>query len=131
MAHPIVTLILLVTVLGFFGFVGYIVYSIAQDVAGKAAKKMEDKNIRFSKDGMKVGIKEKDSREEDAQVQSLLFKAWNYSSWPAYKSRFWNKEKKVPAQERNPSSAFGERKGSSASMLGTKKTSYSSERKGS
>lgn len=22
---------------------------------------------------------------------SLLVKAWNYSSWPAYKSRFWNK----------------------------------------
>ena len=72
MAHPIVTLILLVTVLGFFGFVGFIAYSIAQDVAGKAAKKMEEKNIKFSKDGMRVGIKEKDSREEDAQVQRYV-----------------------------------------------------------
>lgn len=25
-------------------------------------------------------------------VPSLLVKAWNYSSWPAYKSRLWNKE---------------------------------------
>ncbi|MCJ1294332.1 hypothetical protein MMC34_005890 [Xylographa carneopallida] len=131
MAHPLLSLFLIVTVLGFFGFVGYIVYSIAQDVASKAAKKMEDKNIRFSKDGMKVGIREKDARDEDAQVQSLLFKAWNYSSWPAYKSRFWNKEKKVPAQQRKPSSVSGERKGSSASMLGEKKNSYQSERKGS
>ena len=22
----------------------------------------------------------------------MLVKAWNYSTWPAYKSRFWNKE---------------------------------------
>ncbi|MCJ1322290.1 hypothetical protein MMC15_007638 [Xylographa vitiligo] len=131
MAHPVLSLILLVTVLGFFGFVGYIAYSIAQDVASKAAKKMEDKNIRFSKEGMKVGVREKDGREEDAQVQSLLFKAWNYSSWPAYKSRFWNKEKKIPAQQRQPSSAFGERKGFSTSMLGDKKNSYQAERKGS
>ncbi|MCJ1287231.1 hypothetical protein MMC26_006579 [Xylographa opegraphella] len=131
MAHPLLTIVLLVIVLGFFGFVGYVAYSIAQDVANKAAKKMEDKNIRFSKDGMKVGIKEKDARQEDAQVQSLLFKAWNYSSWPAYKSRFWNKEKKSPAQQRKPSSMFDERKGSSASTLGDKKNSYQSERKGS
>ena len=72
MAHPLLSLFLIVTVLGFFGFVGYIVYSIAQDVASKAAKKMEDKNIRFSKDGMKVGIREKDARDEDAQVQRYV-----------------------------------------------------------
>ena len=72
MAHPVLSLILLVTVLGFFGFVGYIAYSIAQDVASKAAKKMEDKNIRFSKEGMKVGVREKDGREEDAQVQRYV-----------------------------------------------------------
>ena len=23
---------------------------------------------------------------------SILVKAWNFSTWPAYKSRFWNKE---------------------------------------
>ncbi|MCJ1450735.1 hypothetical protein MMC28_001069 [Mycoblastus sanguinarius] len=32
---------------------------------------------------------------------SLLVKAWNYSSWPAYKSRFWNKENEQP-QSRIP-----------------------------
>ncbi|MCJ1385678.1 hypothetical protein MMC17_008801 [Xylographa soralifera] len=131
MAHPLVPFIVLVTVLGFFGFVGYIAYSIVQDVASKAAKKMEDKNIKFSKDGMKVGIKEIDGREEDAKVQSVLFKAWNYSSWPAYKSRFWNKEKAAPAQQRKPSSVFGERKGPSTSMLSERKSSYQSDKKGS
>lgn len=35
---------------------------------------------------------------------SLLVKAWNYSSWPAYKSRFWNKENEPApkAQVRTP-----------------------------
>ena len=35
---------------------------------------------------------------------SLLVKAWHYSSWPAYKSRFWNKENESPqkAQARTP-----------------------------
>jgi len=131
MAHPLLPLIVLVTVLGFFGFVGYIAYSIAQDITSKAAKKMEEKNISFSKEGMKVGIKELGGREEDAKVQNMLFKAWNYSSWPAYKSRFWNKEKAVPAQQRKPSSAFGARQGPSTSMLGERKSSYQSDRKGS
>ena len=72
MAHPLLPLILLITVLGFFGFVGYIAYSIAQDIANKAAKKMEEKNISFSKDGMKVGIKEMDGREEDSKVQRYV-----------------------------------------------------------
>ena len=37
-------------------------------------------------------------------ILSLLVKAWNYSSWPAYKSRFWNKENEPPqkAQARTP-----------------------------
>ena len=33
--------------------------------------------------------------------RSFLVKAWNYSSWPAYKSRFWNKDQ-VEAQSRKP-----------------------------
>ena len=39
-------------------FVGYVVYTIATDVAEKASKKMEKKNISFGKDGMKIGVKE-------------------------------------------------------------------------
>lgn len=30
---------------------------------------------------------------------SLLVKAWNYSSWPAYKSRFWNKGEGAEQQQ--------------------------------
>lgn len=50
----IVTFILLAIV----GAVGYVAYSIAVDVADKTSQKMEKKNMSFSKDGLKVGVKE-------------------------------------------------------------------------
>lgn len=58
-------LLVLVVLLGFFAFVGYAIYNIANDVAGKTAKKMEKKHLNITKDGLVVGIKE---RREEAYV---------------------------------------------------------------
>ena len=52
-------LLVLFVLLGFFAFVGYAIYTIANDVADKTAKKMEKKNINFTKDGLVVGVKER------------------------------------------------------------------------
>ncbi|MCJ1471676.1 hypothetical protein MMC13_000316 [Lambiella insularis] len=120
MAHPLLPLVLLILFLAVFAVIGYIAYSIAQDIASKTAKKMEDKNIRLSKDGVRVGVKQKDGQQEDAALQSLLVKAWSYSSWPAYKSRFWNKQ---------PQEAPASRKSSTAQF--DRRTSAQAERKGS
>lgn len=100
----VVPLVVLFVVLIIAAFIGYVVYTIATDVAEKTSKKMEKKNIRFGKDGMKIGVKEVGNENYVDQTQSLLVKAWNYSSWPAYKSRFWNKENETPqvAQARTP-----------------------------
>ena len=54
----VVPLVLFFVVLTVAAFVGYVVYTIASDVAEKASKKMEKKNISFGKDGMKIGVKE-------------------------------------------------------------------------
>lgn len=54
----LVPLIITVILLAIVGAVGYVVYSIAVDVADKTSKKMEKKNMSFSKDGLKVGVKE-------------------------------------------------------------------------
>lgn len=72
MAHPLLPLILLILFLAVFAFIGYIAYSIAEDVAAKAAQKMEDKNIRFSKDGMRVGVKQMDGQKEDDAMQRYV-----------------------------------------------------------
>ena len=119
----VVPLVIFFVVLSVAAFIGYVVYTIATDVAEKTSKKMEKKNISFGKDGMKIGIQEvrnenyvdRTQRYEGADRSletstelmpflSLLVKAWNYSSWPAYKSRFWNKENEPPqkAQARTP-----------------------------
>lgn len=37
--------------------VAYAIYSVYTEVANKTQQKMEEKNVSFSKDGMKVGVK--------------------------------------------------------------------------
>lgn len=54
----LVPLVVLFIVLAFMGFVGYAVYTIVTDVADKTSKKMEQKNVSFGKEGMKIGVKE-------------------------------------------------------------------------
>lgn len=54
----LVPLVVLFIVLAFVAFIGYAVYIIATDVADKTSKKMEQKNVSFGKEGMKIGVKE-------------------------------------------------------------------------
>ena len=51
-------LLILLIVLLVLGAIGFIVYSVVQDIANKTEQKMEKKNIRLSKGGMKVGVKD-------------------------------------------------------------------------
>lgn len=53
---------------------------------------MQSKNVVFTKDGMKVGVKELETEGYVDATQGFLVKAWNLSSFPAYKSRLWNKD---------------------------------------
>ncbi|KAI9850628.1 MAG: hypothetical protein M1838_005342 [Thelocarpon superellum] len=88
-------LIILFFVLGAFAFVGYHCYAIMNSIADSTNKKLEKKHVVFTKDGMKVGVKELNTENYVDRTQSVLVKAWNYSTWPAYRSRFWNKEAQV------------------------------------
>ena len=54
----ILPLIITLIVLAIVAFVGFVIYSIVNDVADKTSKKMEQKNVIFTKDGMKVRVKE-------------------------------------------------------------------------
>jgi len=104
MAHPLIPLLILFIVLCFAGFVGYVVYSIANDIADKTSKKMDKHNVSFGKDGMKIGVKQIKEEDYVAQTQSMFVKAWNYSEWPAYKSRIWNKEQPASGKASGSSS---------------------------
>lgn len=49
--------ILLVTII-IFSVIAYIAYSIVQEVGKNTRSKMEKKNVMFTRDGVKVGVKE-------------------------------------------------------------------------
>jgi len=77
---------------------------------------MEEKHIAFSKDGLKVGVREVSDEDyaaaqqkcvlpicfvvdHSADNQSYLVKAWNASSFPAYRSKLWNREETLRQQK--------------------------------
>lgn len=67
--RSLVPLIILVVVVGIVAFVGYVAYSIAQDVSKTTREKMEKKHMVFSRDGMKIGVKEIDAERENDRTQ--------------------------------------------------------------
>ncbi|THX76780.1 hypothetical protein D6D04_06640 [Aureobasidium pullulans] len=91
----LIPLIILFVFVGAFAFVGYQMYVWTNDLADQGKKKMEKKNVKFSKDGMQVGVKEISEEDYADKTQSVLVNTWNSSSFPAYKSRFLNKEEQA------------------------------------
>ncbi|BCS22636.1 uncharacterized protein APUU_30861S [Aspergillus puulaauensis] len=90
MASRILPLIILFVVLAILAVVGFVVYSIVQDISDKTRDKMEKKNVMFTRDGMKVGVKEVNEEDYVDRSQSILVNMWNHTSFPAYKSRLWD-----------------------------------------
>ncbi|KAL2423257.1 hypothetical protein ABEF95_001763 [Exophiala dermatitidis] len=87
MAHQIVSLIIVFVVVGVLAAIGFVAYSIAHDVGHHTRQKLEKKNVSFSRQGMKVGVKERTLEQQEDAAQSVITKIWNNSSWPGYKSR--------------------------------------------
>ena len=49
--------------------VGFVAYGIATDVGHHTRKKMEKRNISFTKEGMKVGVKERSREQQEDSTQ--------------------------------------------------------------
>lgn len=106
--NNLLPVVILFVIVGLLAFVGFVAYTIVQDISNKTKAKMEKKHVIFSKDGMKVGVKEINDEEykdrsqrcvdgssshtdiTDVAVFSVLVNVWNHTSFPAYKSRLWN-----------------------------------------
>ncbi|PBP26096.1 hypothetical protein BUE80_DR002936 [Diplocarpon rosae] len=97
-------LLILLIVLGGLALMGYYVYLAACGISTVASKKMENKNIVFTKDGVKVGVKELRNENYVDNTQSIMVKAWNLAKWPGYKSSIWNQDGKIDnkASSRKP-----------------------------
>lgn len=69
----ILPLVFGIILLGIVGAIGFVAYSIACDVADKTSKKMEKKNMSFSRDGLKVGVKEKSAEQVGDRTQRYCY----------------------------------------------------------
>ena len=54
----LIPLILLFLGIAVAGVIGFVVYAIVSDIAEKTNAKMEKKNVRFGKEGMRIGVRE-------------------------------------------------------------------------
>lgn len=70
-----------------------------QKISAAANDKIQSKNVVFTKDGMKVGVKELRTESYVDTTQGFLVKAWNLSTWPGYKSRLWNKDEQAAPEK--------------------------------
>ncbi|KAH6677180.1 hypothetical protein B0J14DRAFT_615459 [Halenospora varia] len=86
----ILPLFILFAVLAGAAFVGYHIYLSVQQIGNAASDRMQSKNVVFTKDGVKVGVKHMKNENYVDATQSFMVKAWNLSTWPAYKSKLWN-----------------------------------------
>lgn len=62
-------LVLLFLFVGVLAFVGFQIYAVVNNIADTTNKKLETKNVTFTKDGMKVGIKEVKTEKYVDQTQ--------------------------------------------------------------
>lgn len=129
--HPLIPLLFLFLFLLIAAGVGFIIYGVVTDIASKTSKKMEDHNVSVGKDGLKIAVKEVKHEDYVDSTRNVLVQAWNLSSWPGYKSRFWNKEKDSKSKSGKSSSSSGSksRSGSSRSGASSPAVGSSSSRK--
>ena len=89
----VVPLLIFFLVLIVAAFVGYVVYTIATDVADKTSKKMEKKNIKFGKEGMKIGVKEVRNENYVDQTQryggETRLETWSELTYSFASSAYW------------------------------------------
>jgi len=72
MASNVISLIVLFVLVGIALAIGLMAYTIANEVAGNAQKKMEQKNITFTREGMKVGVKDVSAEKEGDKTQRYI-----------------------------------------------------------
>ncbi|KAI5466500.1 hypothetical protein BGZ63DRAFT_400881 [Mariannaea sp. PMI_226] len=87
----VLPLIIVFAILGVFAWVGYHIYLSVTKIQQTASERMGKKNVVFTKDGMRVGVKHRNTENYIDSTQSWVVKAWNLgtaSNEEQEKSRF-------------------------------------------
>ncbi|KAL7620037.1 hypothetical protein AAE478_010586 [Parahypoxylon ruwenzoriense] len=80
-------LVILFAIIGGVAFVGYQVYLSANKIRDNAERSMAKKNVVWTKDGLKVGVKHVEQEKYVDATQSWVVKAWNMGNPPAVKRK--------------------------------------------
>ncbi|KAF4345771.1 hypothetical protein FBEOM_240 [Fusarium beomiforme] len=73
----VLPLIIVFALLGVGGWIGYQVYISVAKMSDAASERMGKKNVVFTKDGVKVGVKQIKNENYVDATQSWFVKAWN------------------------------------------------------
>ncbi|CAJ0551618.1 Ff.00g055970.m01.CDS01 [Fusarium sp. VM40] len=73
----VLPLIIVFALLGVGGWVGYQVYISVAKMSDAASERMGKKNVVFTKDGVKVGVKQIKNENYVDATQGWFVKAWN------------------------------------------------------
>ncbi|TPX09620.1 uncharacterized protein E0L32_009221 [Thyridium curvatum] len=73
----LVPLLIVLVILGAIAWVGYQIYLSVAQIQAQATKKMGKKNVVFTKDGVRVGVKHVENEQYVDKTQSWVVKAWN------------------------------------------------------
>ncbi|KAI0118092.1 hypothetical protein F4776DRAFT_666123 [Hypoxylon sp. NC0597] len=76
----ILPLLILLVFVGGAGFVGYQIYLSVTKIRDNVDKRMAKKNVVFTKDGLKVGVKHVEQESYVDATQNWVVKAWNMGS---------------------------------------------------
>ncbi|KAH7354569.1 hypothetical protein BKA66DRAFT_430471 [Pyrenochaeta sp. MPI-SDFR-AT-0127] len=76
-ALNLLPLLVLFAVVGGVAWVCYQIFLYSNQLAERGVKKMEKKNVVFTKDGAKVGVKEVSAEAYAEKQQRAFVKTWN------------------------------------------------------
>ncbi|KAG9501407.1 hypothetical protein J7337_007095 [Fusarium musae] len=78
----VLPLIIVFALLSVGGWIGYQVYISVAKMSDAASERMGKKNVVFTKDGVKVGVKQIKNENYVDATQSWFVKAWNLGTTP-------------------------------------------------
>ena len=76
-ASNLLPLVILFAVVGGLAWVGYQIYLYTNELAERGVHKLEKKNVVFTKDGARVGVKEMSAEKYADRTQRAFVKTWN------------------------------------------------------
>ncbi|KAG5916512.1 hypothetical protein E4U61_003539 [Claviceps capensis] len=75
--EKLIPLLIAIVFVSAIGWVLYQVYDSATKIRDKASERMGKKNVLFTKDGVRVGVKDVQNEKYVDKTQSWVVKAWN------------------------------------------------------